>query len=109
MPHYRTKRGRRDVIQCVGRVTKEDAFIEPVMVIHRDDWYKLVRENSDHFISVLAHLAAAISLLENSPKTGASSDKMFDIMLADYRKALKLGRKALRTNETIVRKYRHDE
>ena len=39
-------------------------------------------------IHALASLAAAISLLEKSPKTAAPSNKMFDQMLADYRKAL---------------------
>lgn len=35
-----------------------------------------------------ASLAAAISLLERGSKKAAPSDKMFDMMLADYRKAL---------------------
>ena len=41
-----------------------------------------------HMVAVMAALAAAISLLERSPKTAAPSDKMFDIMLDDYRRAL---------------------
>ena len=35
-----------------------------------------------------ASLAAAISLLERSPKTAAPSDRMFDQMLQDYRASL---------------------
>lgn len=42
-----------------------------------------------------ANLIAAVSLLESSPKTGAASDKMFDTMLSDYRKAIEFGREAL--------------
>lgn len=39
-------------------------------------------------VRIAASLAAAISLLERSPKTGAPSDTMFDMMVADYKKAL---------------------
>ena len=44
----------------------------------------------DIAIRVAASLAAAISLLEHSPsaKKAAPSDRMFDQMLTDYRKAL---------------------
>jgi hypothetical protein len=51
----------------------------------------------DAFIGVTASLAAAISLLERTPnaKKAAPSDKMFEIMLSDYRKALEAGRAAL--------------
>lgn len=51
----------------------------------------------DAYIGVLASLAAAISLLENTPrsKKAAASDKMFDQMVADYKKALDEGRAAL--------------
>jgi len=49
------------------------------------------------FVRVLASLAAAISILERTPKAkkAAASDKMFDTMLDDYRKALEAGRAAL--------------
>lgn len=49
------------------------------------------------FVRVLASLAAAISILERTPKAkkAVASDKMFDTMLDDYRKALEAGRKAL--------------
>jgi predicted solute-binding protein len=52
----------------------------------------------DPLITVTAALAAAISLLERTPKTkkAAASDKMFDQMLQDYRKALEIGREALK-------------
>ena len=44
---------------------------------------------------VTAHLAAAISLLSRSPKTGAASNKMFDQMLIDYDNSAARGRAAL--------------
>jgi hypothetical protein len=48
-------------------------------------------------VSAAASLAAAISLLENTPKAkkSAPSDKMFDIMLNDYHRALEGVRKIL--------------
>jgi hypothetical protein len=51
----------------------------------------------DPMIAAIASLAAAISLLERTPKAkkAAPSDKMFDQMLADYRKALANARAAL--------------
>lgn len=47
---------------------------------------------------IAASLAAAISLLERSPKTGAPSDKMFDMMVADYKKALEKWRTGMGEN-----------
>jgi len=54
-------------------------------------------------VDVTAHLAAAISLLERTPraKKAAPSDKMFDQMLTDYRNSLnppKAPRKDKRVN-----------
>jgi len=51
----------------------------------------------DTMLAVVASLAAAISLLERTTraKKAAPSDKMFDQMLADYRKALANARDAL--------------
>ena len=51
----------------------------------------------DAFVAALASLAAAISLLERTPrsKKAAASDKMFDQMIVDYKKALEEGRAAL--------------
>lgn len=46
------------------------------------------------FIAVMASLAAAISLLENGGRKAAPSDKMFGIMLDDYKRALNTGREA---------------
>ncbi len=48
-------------------------------------------------VAAVASLAAAISLLERTPKAkkAAPSDKMFDQMLADYRKSLEAARTAL--------------
>lgn len=51
-------------------------------------------------IRCAAHLAAAISLLENSPKSAAPSDKMFDQMLDDYRKSLASARRRLDPYDT---------
>ena len=48
-------------------------------------------------IDVMASLGAAISLLERSPKTAAPSNKMFNVMLDDYRASLKSARQALST------------
>ena len=47
-------------------------------------------------VRTLASLAAAISLLERTPKAkkAAPSDKMFDQMIVDYKNALEAGRKA---------------
>lgn len=44
---------------------------------------------------VVSSLAAAISLLERSPKKAAPSNKMFDQMLVDYRAALDAARAEL--------------
>lgn len=46
-------------------------------------------------VSVMASLAAAISLLERGGKKAAPSDKMFDQMLADYRGSLERARQFL--------------
>lgn len=48
-------------------------------------------------ISVMASLAAAISLLERTPqaKKAAPSDKMFAQMLEDYKKSLAEARRTL--------------
>lgn len=53
---------------------------------------------SDHevIIDLAASLAAAISLLEHSPKKAAASDTMFDMMLNDYRRSLARARSHLR-------------
>jgi uncharacterized protein YqeY len=46
-------------------------------------------------MGLIASLAAAISLLERTPKAkkAAPSDTMFEMMLSDYRKALEAGRR----------------
>lgn len=43
-------------------------------------------------IDLMAHLAAAISLLERGSKKAAASDKIFDIMINDYRKSVENAR-----------------
>jgi hypothetical protein len=50
-------------------------------------------------IDVMASLAAAISLLERSHKTAAPSDKMFDLMLDDYRASLQRARDFIRKQD----------
>lgn len=47
---------------------------------------------TETYKQMLASLVAAVSLLENGGKKAAASDKMFDQMLADYRKAIEAGR-----------------
>ena len=57
-----------------------------------------VRELEAALTDNAAHLAAAISLLERggkAAKKAAASDKMFDIMLNDYRKSMERARAAL--------------
>lgn len=41
---------------------------------------------------VLAHLVAAVSVLEHGGKRGVASDKMFKVMLSDYHKSIERGR-----------------
>ena len=57
-------------------------------------------KSDDVLIRVLASLAAAISLLERTPKAkkAAPSDKMFEQMLIDYRNALEAGRAFIRAH-----------
>jgi hypothetical protein len=50
-----------------------------------------------------ASLAAAISLLENGGRKAAASDKMFEIMLEDYRAALSEARALLKEDEILRR------
>jgi hypothetical protein len=44
----------------------------------------------------LASLVAALSLLERGGKRAAASDKIFQLMLADYHAAVEIGRAALK-------------
>ncbi len=54
--------------------------------------YQEIREA---FITVLASLAASISLLEAGGVKAAPSNKMFNQMIQDYKKALQEGRDTL--------------
>lgn len=45
--------------------------------------------------NVTAHLIAAHSLLQRGGKKAAASDKIFNIMLADYEKSFEVGRTAI--------------
>ena len=59
-----------------------------------DSWNRRTETNDfvDAFKGVTASLSAAISLLENGGKKAAPSNKMFAIMLEDFRKALERAR-----------------
>lgn len=57
---------------------------------------------SPEVVAVMASLAAAISLLERAPKAIAPSDKMFDLMLSDYRRALDNARRFFEGEYTIA-------
>lgn len=46
-------------------------------------------------VGLLANLNAAVSLLERGGKKAAASDKMFEIMLDDYRKSIEAGRQMI--------------
>jgi len=72
------------VAECVAK-----AFPELVPTEPEPEAPRLSRETT---MRVAASLAAAISLLERSPKKAAASNKMFDQMLDDYRKALDAAR-----------------
>jgi hypothetical protein len=58
----------------------------------------VAREGRERATPIAASLAAAISLLERGGKKAAPSDKMFAIMLNDYRRSLEDWR-ALPTTE----------
>jgi hypothetical protein len=60
----------------------------------------------DPMMAAVASLAAAISLLERTPKANkaAPSDKMFNQMLDDYRRALANARDALRSQAESAQK-----
>lgn len=45
--------------------------------------------------STTASLVAAVSLLKRGTKKAAPSDTMFDMMIADYEKAIEAGRSAI--------------
>ena len=64
---------------------------KPYAATPADAWMR------EAFVRALASLAAAISILERTPKAkkAVASDKIFDTMLDDYRKALEAGRQAL--------------
>lgn len=61
---------------------------------HRDKAEQQLRET---LIDVSASLAAAISLLESGGKCAAPSNKIFEMMLTDYRRSLARARRLLKT------------
>lgn len=58
-----------------------------------------IKELEEALIKTGASLAAAISLLEHGGRKAAASDKMFEIMLEDYRAALSEARALLKEPE----------
>lgn len=60
-----------------------------------------IKSLEDVLLHVTAHLLAAISLLERTPKAkkAAPSDTMFNMMLDDYRKSAELGKKVFHNIE----------
>ena len=53
----------------------------------------------DVLIDVLASLVAAVSLLKRGSKRADPSDRMFDLMIADYERSIERGRSALSVGE----------
>lgn len=82
-----------DILAALTPVVGSDGASHPARIDRapREDSAMVERALRD----VVAHLAAAISLLENSPKAGAPSNRMFDMMLNDYRFSLAHGRRVL--------------
>jgi hypothetical protein len=78
----------RDELLAVANMNKEN------WVLRAGNLHNEVNRLREAVKTTTVHLMAAISLLEDSPKTAAPSDKMFDIMLNDYRKAVEIGRAA---------------
>jgi len=69
----------------------------PAVEYIRADLIARIRaEERERWVGMAASLAAAISLLERGGKEAAASDKMFDQMLKDYRRALEKYRAAIR-------------
>lgn len=88
--HCRTWRGNNGCL-CATYLTAVLAAIRKThAVVSRDD-----------AVSVVASLAATISIIERTPQArkAAMSDKAFGIMLDDYTKALASGRAMLSAGE----------
>ncbi len=49
-----------------------------------------------------ASLVAAVSLLEHSGPSAAPSDKMFTVMITDYKKAIKAGQEAIEATQKAI-------
>lgn len=58
-------------------------------------------ERDDVMVDILASLVAAVSLLKRSPKKAAPSDRMFDMMIADYERSIERGRAFLEKRPSI--------
>jgi len=92
-PHYR--------VMCTNRVCDAHGPRGPILSdIESDAWNARmsIGKLSDHdsaFRTILASLAAAVSLLEHGGVVSAPSDAMFKAMLEDYNNAIDLGRSIL--------------
>lgn len=80
---------RAKVLEELAIVTIERDALQSQLTVLRE---KLNLITQQTLLEIIPALAAAISLLERSPKTGAPSNKMFDLMLNDYKKSLEKGR-----------------
>lgn len=52
----------------------------------------MTEEQQEAMIAVTTSLMAAVSLLEKGGRKAAPSDRMFDVMISDYKKAIEKGR-----------------
>jgi hypothetical protein len=59
-----------------------------------------MNQREDVLIDVLAHLVAAVSLLESGGRKAAPSDKMYRQMLKDYKASIDRGRKFVRAERS---------
>lgn len=102
--------GMREVVgpalRCIGFTIATDVTEEKAARVQADaqaialvpDLLDEVVRLREGLIDCTAHLAAAISLLERggkAAKKAAPSDKMFDLMLSDYRASVERARTAL--------------
>ncbi len=69
-------------------------YVRYVKASERDSLREDISKAKEALREVVPSLAAAISLLDRSPKTAAPSNRMFDVMLKNYKKSLSVGRAA---------------
>jgi len=61
----------------------------------------MTKEEREIFMDITASLCAAVSLLERGSKKAAPSNKMFDMMIKDYKKSLEKGRVFLKKSKAF--------